>query len=179
MPDAFKIEVQGLDALQKQLNGLPKKLTDGLDYALEKAARAIELKANQLKPTDLGGIQVRVDSKPLDKNITANANYAAFMEFGTGSYAAQYVSTLPQNWQEYAQQFKGSSDGGTFADLVRKIQEWANRQGIQDPQQAGYAIARSIIIKGVHPHPFLYPAFADVLPSLQADIQRVIDTFAV
>lgn len=179
MPDAFRIEIQGLDALQRQLGSLPRQLTDKLDYEMEKSARNIEREGNQLKPTDTGFMRVTVNSEYLNKEVAVTGNYGAFVEFGTGSYAAQYVATLPQEWQDYAAQFRGLSDGGTFADLVRKIQEWARRQGIQDPQQAGYRIARSIIINGVHPHPFLYPAFQHELPNLQTAIQRVIDTFAV
>lgn len=179
MADALKIEIQGLTQMQQQLNSLPDKLIKKLDYALEKGARAIELKANQLKPVDLGGLQVRVDSRLLEKDITVNANYAAFMEFGTGKYAAAYVATLPQEWQTYAAQFKGQTGGGTFADMVRNLQEWARRHGMADYKQAGYLIARKIIINGVHPHPFLYPAFFEVLPGMQKDIQDAIDTFAV
>lgn len=180
MADSFKIEIQGLAELQKQLGGgLPKKLTDKLDYVMEKNVRQIELLANQLKPTDMGFMQVRVDSQYLNKEITVNANYAAFMEFGTGMYAAQYVATLPSDWQQYAAQFKGQSGGGTFAEMILHLQEWAQRQGMSNPKQAGYVIAKSIIINGVHPHPFLYPAFNQVLPTMQAELQNVVDTFAL
>jgi hypothetical protein len=198
MADALKIEIQGLTQMQQQLVDLPVKLTKKLDYVLEKGARAIELKANQKKPIDLGGLQVRVDSQFLVKEITVNANYAAFMEFGTGKYAAAYVATLPQEWQQYAAQFKGQIGGGSWADLLLNILAWVKRQGITghysvktqrrlgnanqkaaEDYEAAYLIARSILIKGVHPHPFLYPAFFEVLPSLQKDIQEAIDTFAV
>lgn len=177
---------------------MPKKLIDGLDKVMEKGARDIQRIGNQKKPTDTGFMQITVDSKPLDKNIAVTGNYGAFVEFGTGKYAAQYVATLPQDWQTYAAQFKGLSDGGTFHDLLLKILEWVKRQGIAgvysvksqrrvgnanqksaEDYEAAYFIARSIIINGVHPHPFLYPAFEQVLPQLQADIQKVIDTFAV
>lgn len=179
MANSLTVQVQGLDQIQKQMNGLPDKLIKKLDYALEKGIRAIELKANQLKPVDQGGLQVRVRSALLEKEITVNANYAAFMEFGTGAYAAAYVATLPDEWQQYAAQFQGQTGGGSFTDMVRNLQEWARRQGITDPMQAGYAIARSIIINGVRPHPFLYPAFAAVQPSLQKDLQDAINTFSV
>ena|SRR5690349_877115 len=179
MPDAFKIEIQGLDELQRKFGSIPQQLTNKLDYVMEKGARQIELRGNQLKPTDMGFLQVRVISQPLHKEITVDANYAAFVEFGTGTYASRYVATLPAEWQQFALQFKGQSGGGTFADMVRHLQEWARRKGFNKPEQAGYAIAKSIIINGVRPHPFLYPAYFEVVPTLQADMQKVIDTFAI
>jgi hypothetical protein len=179
MAGALKIEIQGFSQAIQQAKTYPDKLVKKLDYALEKGVRQIELRANQKKPVDMGGLQVRVDSRLLEKEITVNANYAAFMEFGTGKYAAAYVATLPADWQTYAAQFRGQSGGGSFADMVRNLQEWARRHGMADYKQAGYLIARKIIINGVHPHPFLYPAFFEVQPQLQRDIQDAIDTFAV
>jgi hypothetical protein len=39
--------------------------------------------------------------------IVAQTDYAAYVEFGTGPYAASYVPSLEDEWQEIAKQFKG------------------------------------------------------------------------
>lgn len=43
--------------------------------------------------------------------IAVSANYAAFIEFGTGIFAASYVPTLPQEWQKLAKTFYISGKG--------------------------------------------------------------------
>ena len=43
--------------------------------------------------------------------IAVSANYAAFIEFGTGIFAASYVPTLPQQWQKLAKTFYISGKG--------------------------------------------------------------------
>lgn len=37
--------------------------------------------------------------------LAAHSSYAAYLEFGTGQFAASYVSTLPTDLQEYAMTF--------------------------------------------------------------------------
>ena len=50
-------------------------------------------------------------------------DYAAYLEFGTGKFAAEYVATLPTEWKEFASQFKGSA-GGNFREFVESIMGW-------------------------------------------------------
>lgn len=49
----------------------------------------------------------------LKVSVVVAAFYAAYIEFGTGIYAAAYVPTLPQKWQEYARTFYVSGKGRT------------------------------------------------------------------
>jgi hypothetical protein len=48
-----------------------------------------------------------------DDTITASGVIAAYIEFGTGAFAASYTSTLPKEWDEYAYLFKTNFDGKT------------------------------------------------------------------
>lgn len=50
------------------------------------------------------------DGKPKTE-ITVGAPYAAYVEFGTGQFAADYVTGLPAELQEYAMQFFVSGKG--------------------------------------------------------------------
>lgn len=45
--------------------------------------------------------------------IAVSLFYAAYIEFGTGIFAASYVPSLPQNWQKLARTFFVSGKGRT------------------------------------------------------------------
>jgi hypothetical protein len=103
--------------------------------------------------------------------VGAATIYAAFLEFGTRKYAAQYVASLPADWKSYAATFKGSS-GGSFDELLKAIMGWVKRKGIDS--DAAYPIALKIIREGIKPKPFLYPAINANLKQLQDDLNNVI-----
>lgn len=171
---------------------------------LNKHAQAIATKAknNAMKFKDEGTLlgAISADSKlPLEKHIIANTPYAAFVEFGTGKYAAQYVSTLPNDWQTYAATFKGQKGGGSFTEFVLRIAEWIGRRSIyadtalhgtfsvKTKRRTGnkvanqnadlslaYIIARSIMINGIHAHPYLYPAYDEQIQILIKDLPNLL-----
>ncbi len=139
---------------------------DAIDIAADAAARA---------PVDLGGLHSSISANNdtyLSKEINVNVFYAAFIEFGTGAYAAQYVASLPATWQEYAAQFKGQKGTGTFADFVNNIREWLRHKGID---ANAYVVAKSILRKGIKQHPFLYPAYDNARDDVIKHIQTIIE----
>ena len=185
--------VKGAD----RFKNMGKELADMVDLVLEKNIVQMEEGAKQRAPGDMGFLRQNISadtSKYLHKELTANAFYAAYMEFGTGVYAAQYVATLPVDWQAYAAQFKAKGQGsGTFFDFLVAIKEWVKRVGIgvsynvstrrknrqsnADIENVAYAIAMSILRKGVRPHPFLYPAYREQLPKLETDLENALKAF--
>ncbi len=69
-------------------------------------------------------------SKRLSKEINVNAPYAAYVEFGTGKYAAKHVASLPDDWRSFAAQFKdGTGKKNPSAEMVKRIAEWIRRHG--------------------------------------------------
>ena len=64
-------------------------------------------------PVDLGGLRNSIMNDYLDyrTTITVAANYAAYVEFGTGSFAATYVPSLPPAIQAYAMTFFKTGKG--------------------------------------------------------------------
>lgn len=148
-----------------------------------------------------GSIEAVPGNGNLEASIVVATNYAAYMEFGTRKFAAKYVATLPPDWQVYAATFKGRG-GGNFAEMLRSIMEWVRRKGLgsgfggpigvtgtysiktrkrtgsksvqqRENEQAAYVIARSILINGVRPQPFLRPATRDHIPTLTTDLKAI------
>lgn len=194
MTNALTITFPVETAIQK-LQQAQKKFEKGVDDILNAGATDIATKAKQLAPVDMGGLRSAIsadNSNPLEKHITVNAFYAAFIEFGTGKYAAQYVGSLPATWSEYAQSFKGQKGGGSFDEFLLKIMDWVKRKGLSgtysvktqrrtgsksarnfEDAEVAYFIAIAIIKKGVRPHPFLFPAYEQQ----RLEIVKEIDSF--
>lgn len=133
--------------------------------------------AKRLAPKDEGHLynSIANELKGNTLTVSVNADYAAYIEFGTKRFAAKYVATLPSDWKSYAAQFKGKG-GGNYKDFVLRIMKWVKRKGIgglqtksgnlsksksslDAMQQAAYGIALHIIRNGIKAQPFLYPAF--------------------
>ena len=62
---------------------------------------------------DLGGLRNSISHDYLNyrTTITVAANYAAYVEFGTGTFAATYVPSLPPAIQAYAMTFFKTGKG--------------------------------------------------------------------
>lgn len=195
----INVNIQGLDAtvtfMAKQA---PAELEKLVKQELSAFAQNTTTMAQRLSPIDEGHLRRSIAPKVegLSAEVTVNADYAPYLEFGTKAFAESYVSSLPADWQELAGTFKGRG-GGNFEQLVQRLTEWVHRKGLgsgfsgtvgvagtysvktrkrtgakavqaNQDRQAAYMIARSILKKGIKPHPFLYPAY-------EANKKKLID----
>lgn len=151
------INSKGLEAkLDKAKGEVSKKMMEELN----RFGVLTEGDAKRLTPVDEGFLRNSISYEPatlqtLKTSVIVAANYGAFIEFGTRAFAAQYVASLPSNWQSYAATFRGSS-GGSFDDFIVRIMGWMRRKGIDE--KAAYPIAKKILRYGIRSKPFLFPA---------------------
>jgi Bacteriophage HK97-gp10, putative tail-component len=198
MPEGLYIDAKALTNGAKGFDQLVKELPNLLDDVLNSNAKEIAGAAMRNAPVDRAFLKPQISAdttKFLEKHIKAPVPYAAYVEFGTGKFAAQKVSEYPAEYQTFAAQFKGGGGGGNFTEFVKLIIAWILRKGIvasyniqtrkrvgagksqaeqQRAEQMGYVIARSILIKGIHPHPFLIPALIAQEPQLKTDIENLL-----
>ena len=194
MADALTIDVSSLLKGVEKLKTIPAVLTQRLDDVLTANASDIATKAEGLATVGVTGLlhgTIRPNNeKPLEKHITVNAFYAPFIEFGTGKFAAQYVGSLPADWQAYAAQFKGKKGEGDFQDFYHNMIKWVMAKGIHgktksDRSKKGkkaeaqaaaiaYMMCLSIIKKGIKAQPFLYPAYAEQKEKIKRDVEAVL-----
>lgn len=153
------MSVKGIEKVIAELD--PKRLNDAANYALKKYAVKVDADAKRLAPVDEGRLRNSIGFSFEENKVTffANTNYAAYIEFGTRSYAAQYVASLPSDWQTIANEFKGPG-GGTFQEFVVNLTRWVQKKlGIRKgAENVAYAIAKKIVTEGIPAQPFLYPA---------------------
>jgi HK97 gp10 family phage protein len=115
------VEMKGLDNLINKTRKFKESVQEEVDLELTASAMAMDATAKKLAPADKGGgsgIRGRmfVDTTQfLSKKVGNTSEYAAYQEFGTGVHAAEYVATLPPDWQEYAKGFYVNGEGRTPA----------------------------------------------------------------
>jgi hypothetical protein len=177
---SFSIDITG--NVNERFNKITADIKQMVDDELLAFGFDTVAMAKQLAPADEGILRNRIafEKTELAVEISVAVNYAAYLEFGTRSFAAIYVATLPPTWQEYAATFKGKG-GGDYYDFLNNILDWVIRKGIANRYsvkthkairiklgsgssdedrlaETAYAIALSILRKGIKPHPYLFPA---------------------
>jgi HK97 gp10 family phage protein len=201
MANSITIDVSQFSDFSGRFKGLEKELRSGVEGVLQKNAAALSLQAKQRAPTDIGGLKNSIsapvrtgDTENIEFTISVNVFYAAYMEFGTGKYAAQYVSTLPPDWQAYAASFRGKKGNEGMDKFLERIMDWVKRKGISgtysvktqkrtsaggiarnfEDAEVAYFIALKILTVGVRPHPFLFPAYESIRPHIIKDIETLL-----
>jgi HK97 gp10 family phage protein len=165
----MQLEVKGIDTLIKKMDKLAKDVQQNVqaelnDWADQTSQNAINLVSANSSDEGLLKNSIKPYYGKGSASVKVSAKYGAYVEFGTRKYAAGYVSSIPSDWQAYAATFKGKT-GGKFKDLLLSIMGWVGRKGID--KNAAYPIARSIMINGIRPKPFIYPSVNKTLPVLK------------
>lgn len=167
------LTVTGIDSVISKLQDMSQDAQSKVQPALNDWADRVATNAKQLvaaNSSDEGNLLRSI--YPVygvgGASVVASASYAAYIEFGTRKFAASYVSSLPDTWQALANQSKGPS-GGSFKDFVASLMAWCRRKGIDE--KLAYPIAKKIMIQGIMPRPFLYPAVEKAYPQLIKDLK--------
>jgi hypothetical protein len=173
-----------------------EKVLSKIDDELNTFGISTVAMAQRLCPVDEGHLRNSISFTPVKKegstryvDIVVATDYAAYVEFGTRKFAANYVATLPQEWRAMAAEHKGKA-GGTLSEFIQRIMAWVQRKGIgahktksgnvstsknsyAAMQQAAYAIALNILQNGVKQQPFLYPAFRKNRKRLISNLKNI------
>jgi hypothetical protein len=106
----IRVSVTGTDKLLAALNKAEKKLQDGVNRAMDAAVLDINDKQIAATPVDKGILRAgnRYDiTRPLNKRIFNNVEYAPYQEFGTGGVVFFGENYLTPELEEFASRFKG------------------------------------------------------------------------
>lgn len=105
MAAGVKLEVQGLNETINRLKKAGKDIAVETDAELQAAAVNVERVASQRVPVDTGRLKNAISQRKVGNmsyEIVAQTNYAAYVEFGTGTGV-----DVPNGLESYAMQFKG------------------------------------------------------------------------
>lgn len=109
----LEINEKGLKDLFNSFKGEVSKRTALIDQEIAAHGELMATSAKGIAPVDTGRLRNSISLKKeafLSYELVAQTNYAAYLEFGTGKYAATYVPSLDEEWQTIAKQFQKSKD---------------------------------------------------------------------
>jgi len=184
-----KVNLIGFKELQAKLKKAPDVLKKEAGAEIQFAAQDFRTRAIRSAPADVGFLRGQITVNRLGEmsaEVVSGSQYSAYMEFGT---KGKFRPVVGFN----ASQFKGKSTG-TFKDMLKNIEAWVKRKGLagtysvktkrrlgnkatkqnQDKQLA-YLIARSILNKGVRPHPFFFKHIVPVRRELVKHLINVLN----
>ena len=176
-----------------KLESLTQKLKNQIIDETNASALKIQSEAKKNAPANFGTLRGSIHLKEeggIDKNVYivgSDLSYAPYVEFGTGGK----VNT--QGYNEFANTFRGKT-GGTFQDMLKALVLWVKRKGItgtysiktqrrtgsrkvqsKENDSAAYAIALSILRKGLRPQPYLIPAYETEVSLLKDRIKNIVN----
>ena len=187
-------DVSGVDVLMTKINKMSERIQNDVLDEFNASALNIQSNAKKYAPVNIGTLRNSIQLKEELSNgqlvftIGSKLSYAPYIEFGTGGKVS-----IPNGYSEFANQFRGKT-GGTFAQLLKALIEWVKRKGIvgtysvktgrrtggkaiqqKQNESAAYAIAISILRKGLRPQPFLIPAYEQEIPKLKDNLKRILN----
>lgn len=118
MPKPLTIKISGLESTFSKLNDNVKEIQLEIDAEMGAAVEMMATTAKQILPADYGVLRASINAKKIsDFNymLSANKDYAPYIEFGTGPYAASYLASKEQEWQDLAKQYYVNGRGNTPA----------------------------------------------------------------
>lgn len=166
------ITLTGWKEFEVKCRNMPKILQDEVGGEVRYAAEEWAGFAKRDAPKDVGFLAGGIDAKniaPMESEVVSHAEYSAYMEWGTKSRVQ-----VPGDLAAYAATFKGKGvAGGRFA-LQKMLFAWMDRVGI--PVEYQWITYISIIVRGVHPHPFFFIQVPVVEKLLMGNIQKILNT---
>ena len=171
----MSVQIAGMDELLSKLRSLPENITAAVGAEIQDGAQSIAAEAKRRAPGDQGFLRnqiAAIKSGDLSWNVVSGADYSAYLEFGTGEKVQ-----IPAGLEDYAAQFKGDFASGTLgagSNLSAKdaIFNWCERKGID--QELWYPIYVSIIVHGISPQPFFFPAALRQEPIILDRIKKAL-----
>jgi len=176
-----------------KLESLTQKVKNQIIDETNASALKIQSEAKKNAPANFGTLRGSIHLKEeggIDKKVYivgSDLSYAPYVEFGTGGK----VNT--QGYNEFANTFRGKT-GGTFQDMLKALVLWVKRKGItgtysiktqrrtgsrkvqsKENDSAAYAIALSILRKGLRPQPYLIPAYETEVSLLKDRIKNIVN----
>jgi HK97 gp10 family phage protein len=169
-------DITNLSDILKKLDTLENKIEQNVKDELNASALNIQTGAKRLAPVNFGQLRNSIYLKEQNVEngiiytIGSSASYAPYVEFGTGGKVS-----IPKGFEELASGFKGKK-AGTFKDMLEALTLWVKRKGIGGgkDKSIAYAIAISILKKGMRPQPFLIPAYEAEKPKMIKNILNAI-----
>lgn len=116
MSKPLSIKISGLESTFSNLTGEVKKIQEEIDNEMAASVEMMATNAKQNLQAQYGALRSSINAKKIsDYNylLSANKDYAPYIEFGTGIYATNYLASKEQEWKDLARQYYVNGKGTT------------------------------------------------------------------
>ena len=182
------LDLKGVPQLQRAIKKIERNATEGLSDELKASVLTIQRDMKKRAPKNMGTLAQGIGTAGagLTWEAFATASYAGYIEFGTKGKVR-----VPAGYEAMAAAFKGRGTG-TFKDMIKALTLWVKRKGIagkyspatrrrtggasarsRQDKSVAYAIAISILRKGIRPQPFAIPSYEAEKPKLLYRLKRI------
>lgn len=196
MADAITISAPGIADVIKNLNAYGAKTQALIHAELKASVQTMVRNAKKAAPKDMGALAGEINYKEVNKTLFeyfSQAEYSGFDEFGT-----KRRRRVPPEVQKLGIQFGTSKSSGTAEQALTFITAWVKRKGIRfqsatvqkkgknagknkllSYEQTAYFIFHFIMINGIKPRPFFFPALLAETPLLQRRLEQIINNNSI
>jgi len=101
------MKVEGLDKAIASIKGKYANIDQDVQDELNNWANETALSAKQYAPSGMGQLRGAIHPSygTMEAQVTVSVVHAAWVEFGTGKFAANYLSSIDQEWRDLARIF--------------------------------------------------------------------------
>lgn len=166
------VEIKGMKEVQNAIKNFPQKLKQEADMLLAEKANDMVNRAVADAPVDVGFLKNQITMErqgEMNYRVVSGADWSVYIEFGTRQ---KFNNPYPE-LSAFVSSFKGSSGKGK-GSLYQNIVAWAKRKGIAP--EAVFPIYKSILINGIHPHPFFFKNYFIAVREILDGIREMIKT---
>lgn len=110
----LKISAKGVDVAIAKLTQQANATIFKIDSIMNEKVKSAENNAKSQLPAQYGELIASISSEKISElkyRLIADKDYAAYVEFGTGNYAASYVNSIEPEWKELASKFIVNKQG--------------------------------------------------------------------
>jgi hypothetical protein len=196
MADAITISAPGIADVIKNINAYGAKTQALIHAELKASVQSMVRNAKKAAPKDMGALAGGINYKEVNKTLFeyfSQSEYSVYNEFGTKHYRK-----IPPEVQKLGIQFSITKGTGTAEQALNFIAAWAKRKGIRfesatvqksgkkagknkllSYEQTAYIIFHFIMIHGIKPRPFFFPALLNEAPLLQRRLEQIINNNSI
>lgn len=188
----INISAPGIAEVIRDINTYSTKTQALIHAELKASVQTMVRNAKRAAPKDMGNLAGGINYKEVNKTLFeyfSQAEYSGFDEFGT-----KRRRKMPPEVQKLGIQFSTAKSSGTAEQALTFITAWVKRKGIRfesasvfksgkkagknkllSYEETAYFIFHHIMLVGIKPRPFFFPAMLNETPLLQKRLEQIIN----
>lgn len=192
MAGMINISAPGISDVIRDINTYSAKVQALIHAELKASVQTMVRNAKRDAPKDMGALAGGVNYREINQTLFeyfSQSEYSGYDEFGTRGRRR-----IPSEVQKLGIQFSNTKSSGTAEQALKFITAWVKRKGIRFEsaslqkggknagknklltfEQTAYFIFHHIMLVGIKPRPFFFPAMLDETPLLQKRLEYIIN----